>query len=98
MLGKGDLYPRKWRQRSVLCPVAAVTAGVKDKPGWAILLVCDSICAVPEGISVIRHWVEAISFVGTVSSTFRAAAFISTPTFISRIAAGLTGLSGGATG
>lgn len=84
--------------RSALCPVAAKTAGVKDKPGRAVLLICDSIGAVPEGISVICHWVEAIGFVGTVSSTLRAAALISTPTFVSRIAAGLTGLSGGATG
>lgn len=98
MLGKADLYPRKWRHRSVLCPVAAVTAGVKDKPGQAILLVCDSIYAVPEGISVIRHWVEAISFASTVSSTLGAAALISTPTFISRTAVGLTGLRGGITG
>lgn len=98
MLGKGDLYPRKWRHRSVLCPVAAVTAGVKDKPSQAILFVCDSIYAVPEGISVIRHWVEAIGFASTVSSTLGAAALISTPTFISRTAVGLTGLRGGITG
>lgn len=43
MLGKETCTPRKWRHRSVLCPVAAVTASVKDKPGWAILLICDSI-------------------------------------------------------
>lgn len=59
-LGNGD--------RSGLWPIAARTAGVKDKAGLAVLLVSDSIQAVPESIPVVRHRVEAIRFVSTEAS------------------------------
>lgn len=54
--------------RSGLWPVAARTAGVKDKPGLAVLLVRDSIQTVPKGIPVVCHRVEAVRFVSTEAS------------------------------
>lgn len=79
-LGKGD--------GSGLRPVAAVTAGVKDKPSLAVLQVRDSVQALPEGISVVRHRVEAVGFVSTETSVPRAAAPTPGPTSTSAPAAG----------
>lgn len=64
--------PREWRHRSSLCPVAASTAGVKDKPRLAVLLICDSIHAVPEGISVICYRIEAVCSASTEATASRA--------------------------
>lgn len=57
--------PQGMENRSGSWPVAARTAGVKDKPGLAVLLVRDPIYAVPESISVVCHRVEAIGLVST---------------------------------
>lgn len=72
--------PREWRHRSSLCPVAASTAGVKDKPGLAVLVICDSIHALPEGISVICHRIEAVRFASTEATASRASTSASAPT------------------
>lgn len=84
-LGNGD--------RSGPPPVAAITAGVKDEPGLEILLVCDSIQAVLEGIFVIRHRVEAIGLSCTESTAPRTAprAAAPAPTFAPGGVMGSTG-------
>lgn len=81
--------------RSGSPPVAAITAGVKDEPGLEILLVRDSIQAVPEDIFVIRHRVEAVGLSCTESPAPRTAprAAAPAPTFAPGRSYGLHGLS-----
>lgn len=86
----GSKSYRWWglRERAEICgrmtlvswPVAAFTVGIKNKPCLTMLLVCDSIDAVPESISVICHRVEAICFASTESTAFRTSTRASTTT------------------
>lgn len=81
MLSKGDCSePMGIETRVRFVPSCNdKTACVKDKPGLSVLLVYDSIQAVPGGISLLCHRIETISFAGTESIAARAASRTAAP-------------------